>query len=124
MKTSVKRLPDAELDVMQAMWDCNVPVLRSDLEAILNESHPMALTTLLTLLNRLSDKGFIRIEKVGRASQYYPLVTKEEYLAEQSHRFLHQLCQGNVSTFASALVSGGLSKEDIEELRALLKEKL
>ena len=82
----------------------------------------MALTTLLTLLTRLSERGFLRIEKEGRRAQYVPLVAKEEYLAEQSRRFLDKLCGGSLSTFATALCSSGLSKEDIAKLRQLLEK--
>ena len=120
----IRRLPDAEFEVMQAIWACEVPVLRETISEILEKTHPMAPTTLLTLLARLSEKGFIRIEKVGRRSQYEPLVSKQEYLADQSKRFFHQLCQGNISTFASALCDSGISKEDIATLRKLLDEDL
>lgn len=81
----------------------------------------MALTTLLTLLTRLSEKEFIRIEKEGRSSRYIPLVTKEAYLAEQGNRFFNKLCSGSLSTFATALCNSGLTKEEIAELRNLLE---
>lgn len=121
MNSTIRRLPDAELEVMQAIWSCTPPVARTDIENILKDTHPMALTTLLTLLSRLSEKGFIKIEKVSRSASYYPLVTKQEYLAQQSNRFLHQLCGGNLSTFASALCDSGLTKEEISKLRDLLE---
>ena len=116
-----KKLPDTELLVMQAIWACPSPVSRIDIDAIIQETHPMALTTLLTLLTRLAEKGFIRIEKKDRSSLYYPLITKEDYLAEQSKRFLYDLCGGSISTFANALCDSGISKEDLEELRSLLE---
>lgn len=120
MKSTIRRLPDAELEVMQAIWACTPPVARAEIDAILKDTHPMALTTLLTLLTRLSERGFIKIEKVGRSAQYIPLVTQEEYLAEQSKRFLDKLCGGNLSAFATALCHSGLTKEEIAELRDLL----
>ena len=122
MKSETRRLPDAELEVMQAVWACTPPVQRAEIEEILKDSHPMAQTTLLTLLTRLSERGFLKIEKVGRSARYVPLVTKEEYLAEQSRRFLDKLCGGSLSTFAAALCSSGLTKEEIAELRALMDE--
>lgn len=122
MNSSVSKLPDAELEVMQAVWECTPPVSRADIEELLKDSHPMALTTLLTLLTRLSERGFLRIEKEGRRAQYVPLVAKEEYLAEQSRRFLDKLCGGSLATFATALCSSGLSKEDIAKLRQLLEK--
>ena len=120
MNLPIRRLPDAELEVMQAIWACTPPVGRAEMDGILQDSHPMALTTLLTVLTRLSEKGFIRIEKVGRSSRYIPLVTREEYLAAQSRRFFDKLCGGNLSTFATALCNSGLTKEEISELRDLL----
>ena len=122
MKSESRRLPDAELEVMQAIWACTPPVQRAEIENILKDTHPMALTTLLTLLTRLSERGFLKIEKVGRSARYLPLVTKEKYLAEQSKRFLDKLCGGSLSTFAAALCSSGLTKEELAELRALMDE--
>ena len=119
----MKKLPDAELEVMQAIWSCKEPVLRSDIDAILKDKHPMAPTTLLTLLSRLAEKGFIRIEKSGRFANYYPLVKEEDYLAKESHRFVHQVFKGNISVFANALCDSGLTKEELNELRKLLERE-
>jgi predicted transcriptional regulator len=121
MKDKIRRLPDAEQEVMQAIWACEVPAARTDIEDILFKTHPMALTTLLTLLTRLSEKGFITIEKNGRRSYYTPCVTQEEYLASQSKNFFEKLCGGNLSIFANALCDSGLSKEELAELRTLLE---
>ncbi len=121
MKDPIRRLPDAEQEVMQAIWACKPPVARTDIEKILFSSHPMALTTLLTLLTRLSDKGFLSIEKVGRRSLYTPLVSQEVYLAAQGRTFFEKLCGRNLSTFAAALCDSGLTKEEIVELRSLLE---
>ena len=122
MSHTIRRLPDTELEVMQALWASDTPVPRAQLEERLAQTHPMATTTLLTLLSRLSEKGFVRVDKEGRKSPYAPLVTREDYLAAQSRSFIQKLCGGSLSTFASALCDSGLSKEELEELRELLKE--
>lgn len=122
MSKEIRRLPDAEQEVMQALWDCQTPTARTDIEKVLFKTHPMAMTTLLTLLTRLQEKGFITIEKSGRRSYYTPRVTREEYLASQSRSFFERLCGGNISVFANALCSSGLSREEIDELRRLLEE--
>lgn len=121
MKHSIRRLPDAEQEVMQALWACESPASRADIENVLFQTHPMAMTTLLTLLTRLSEKNFLTIEKKGRRSYYTPCITKEDYLASQSRNFFKKLCQGNLSTFANALCDSGLSKDELEELRSLLE---
>lgn len=68
MTERIRTLPDAELAVMQAVWACEAPAKRAQLAAILDKTHPMAPTTLLTVLSRLADKGFLRIEKTGRSA--------------------------------------------------------
>ena len=121
MKEHIRRLPDAEQEVMQAIWACAAPVARTDIEEILLPEHPMAMTTLLTMLTRLAEKGFISIEKQGRRSLYTPLIAQEDYLASQSKTFFEKLCGRNVSTFAAALCDSGLTREEIAELRSLLE---
>jgi len=116
------RLPDAELEVMQVLWRCEAPVARSTVEAEMAKLRPMAQTTLLTLLTRLAEKGFVQIEKQGRSSVYTPLVSQADYQARQSKRFVDQLFGGSMSAFASALTASGLSKEDLDELRKMLEE--
>lgn len=123
MNQTIRRLPDAEQEVMQALWSCRAPAARTDIEEILFQTHPMAMTTLLTLLTRLSERGFIRIEKKGRRSVYTPCITQEEYLASQSRSFFERLCGGNLSVFANALCDSGLSREEIAQLRTLLERE-
>ena len=121
MKEHIRRLPDAEQEVMQAIWACAAPVARTNIEEILFPEHPMAMTTLLTMLTRLAEKGFISIEKQGRRSLYTPLISQEDYLAAQSKTFFEKLCGRNISTFAAALCDSGLTREEIAELRSLLE---
>ncbi|MDK2866894.1 MAG: hypothetical protein PWP51_2616 [Clostridiales bacterium] len=117
----IKRLPDAELEVMRAVWECTPPVTRGDLEYILTQTHPMATTTILTLLSRLVERKFLSIEKMGRSNAYTPIISKQDYLASQSKRFFEKLCGGDVHVFANALCDSGLSEDDIETLRDLLE---
>lgn len=123
MSRNIRRLPDAELTVMQALWDCESPATRVQIAQQIPEDHVMALTTLLTLLTRLGEKGFLAVEKAGRGNIYTPLITREDYLAVQSQRFLNQLCGGSVPMLASALCRSGLSKAELTQLRQLLEEE-
>jgi predicted transcriptional regulator len=122
VKSVIRRLPDSELVVMQALWQCEPPVSRAELEQKLLPEHPMAQTTLLTLLTRLVEKGFVEARKEGRGNCYTPLITREDYLASQSRRFVDQLCGGSMSVFANALCDSGLTRQELDELRKLLEE--
>lgn len=122
MAEPIRRLPDSELTVMQAVWQATPPVSRGKLEEILLPQHPMAQTTLLTLLSRLAEKGFLQVKKSGKTNYYIPTITQDAYVSAQGRRFVDQLCGGSISAFASALCDGALSKQELQELRKLLEE--
>ena len=122
MKDSIRRLPDTELEVMQVIWDCTPPVSKSDIEEKIYTSHPMAETTLQTLLTRLSEKGFLSVTIEKRRKYYSPLISREDYQISQSKSFFQKVCGGNLSAFANALCEGGLTKDEVAQLRKLLEE--
>ena len=115
-------LPDGELEVMQIIWQCEPPVSRSTIESMLNAVKNLAPSTILTFLSRLCDKGFLKVEHQGRTNLYTPLVSQKDYLAEESRRMLDKLYGGSLSAFAVALSDSGISKDDLDELRAMLEE--
>lgn len=122
MDKDIRRLPDSELELMQIIWELEPPLSRQDIEEKLPPDRPLAPTTVLTFLDRLREKGFLRAEKRGKTNYYTPLISRREYLARESRGVLDRLFGGSVSAFATALVDGGVSREEIEQLQKLLEE--
>lgn len=118
----IRRIPESELEIMQIIWHEAAPVSRMTIESVLHKTHPLAPTTILTLLTRLCDKGFLSLQKEGRTNLYEPLVSEKEYLAVESRSFLDRLFHGSVAGFATALCDSGVKKEELEELRRLLEK--
>ena len=116
----MKRLPDAELEVMKALWAAGDDVPRSALDAGLTP-FGWAPNTVNTYLSRLADKGFVRVRRAGRENRYAPLVGREEYLAFDSRAVLDRL-YGTPRNFVAALARDGLDRGELEELQALLEE--
>ena len=73
--SKIKRLPDAELEIMNALWDADAPLTAAELETAL-PGPPRARTTLLTLLARLEEKGCVTREKQGRGYLYTAALTR------------------------------------------------
>ena len=122
MFKSIQSLPEAELTVMQALWQCSAPATRGEIETAIRPKRSMAATTLLTLLGRLEQRGFVRVEKMGKNNVYTPLVSRRDYQASQSRRFLDRVFGGSVSAFANALSEGALSEDELKQLKSLLGE--
>ena len=115
-------LPDGELEIMQIVWRHEPPVSRTDIENALGKDRALAPSTILTFLTRLCARGFLRVEPRGRTNLYTPLVSEKDYLAREGRRFLDRLYGGSLSAFAVSLCDGGVTKEELEELRRLLEE--
>ena len=62
------------------------------------------------------------MERSGRTNLYTPLISQKDYLAGESRRMLDRLYGGSLSAFAVSLSDGGVSKEELAELRKLLEE--
>ena len=119
---NMKRLPKSELEIMQIIWKEETPVSRITIEHSLQEKHPLAPTTILTLLTRLCEKGFLSLKKDGRSNLYEPLITEREYLACESRSFLDRMFGGSIAGFATALCDSGIKKEELEELKRMLEK--
>ena len=76
--SKIKRLPDAELEIMNALWDADAPLTAAELETSL-PGPPRARTTLLTLLARLEEKGCVTREKQGRGYLYTAALTRADH---------------------------------------------
>jgi len=113
----MEKLSEGEWKLMELLWE-DAPVNSTQLVARCREKLQWSKSTTYTVLRRLCRKGAAANEE----ATVTPLVTREDYLAAQSRSFIQKLCGGSLSTFASALCDSGLSKEELEELRELLKE--
>lgn len=117
----MKRLPDAELDVMMAIWKTGEKCTRMELEENLDTEKEWSATTILSMLSRLEKKGFVQVTKEGKQNVYEPLVSQEEYLQAESKTVLEKMYNNSITNFMSALYSGKKpSKKQIDELQDLL----
>ena len=116
-------LPDGELEIMQQVWDLEPPVARCEIERRLAEAGRLRKpSTITTFLTRLNERGFLDVEHRGKTNYYTPRIMRREYLAQESRSVLDRLCGGSLSMFAAALCDGGVSREELDELRRLLEE--
>lgn len=117
------RLSDAETTIMKWIWAQNRPVTAAELEEAFRPTG-WKLTTILTFLSRLADKGVLAVAKAGRANRYTAKLSESEYKAMETQQFVKQIHSGSVaSLFASLCDSDGLSPEDLEELQKLLRKE-
>lgn len=117
-----KKLGDGELDVMLAVWDAKgEPVTSSDVMKRLSEKRTWAITTLMTVLARLEEKGYLTCDRTSRTNRYTPLIQEQEYKERESRTFLNRLHRSSLPSLVSSLYqSGAVDSEDLAELRRFI----
>lgn len=121
---NLKKLPDAEFEVMKTIWANEPPITTNMLMEQLGNKKEWKLQTLITLLLRLVDRGFLRTEKNGKERTYYPLVDKEQYLKFETSSFIERFHNHSIVSLVNTLYDGKELKEaDLDELSKWLKKR-
>lgn len=115
-------ISEAESVVMQVLWKRS-PLGADDVLAALAGRKDWQESTVKTLLNRLLKKGAISSERDGRRFLYAPLLSREDWLQQESEGLLDRLFGGRLAPMVAHFTERRkLSKKDIAELKKLLQE--
>jgi BlaI family transcriptional regulator, penicillinase repressor len=116
-------LTNAEEQVMKLLWRLDKAFIRD----LLNEfpDPKPAPTTVLTLLKRMMDKGFVGYKIYGNSREYYPLVKKADYFSDHINGLIKDFFNNSTSQFASFFTNEtDMSKSELKDLRDLVDKKL
>lgn len=108
---------------MNIIWKQQKAFLKDLLDAY-PEPKP-AITTIATLLKRMTDKGFIAYNSYGRSREYYPTVKKKDYFSKHVNGLIKNFFNDSASQFASFFTQEtDLSKTELEDLKKLIDKEL
>ncbi len=114
-------LGDLELSVMQHIWACSHDGCRAaDVQQALERVRPLALTTILTTLDRLCKKGILQREREGKAYRYWATVSEEQL----QQRIVEGVLSNLIAQFPKAVAAYFAQREDTAEAGASDKEML
>ena len=115
-------LHEREMELMEVLWERGAATAAEVREAIPDE---LAYNTILTILRRLEQKGYVGHTEEGRAHRYHPLVEREQARRSALQRMLDRVFGGSPELLLTQLVSQRkLSEEEVRRLRQLLREQL
>lgn len=121
-----QKISDAELEIMKMIWGNPEETTRFSylMEAMAAQGKPCQKNTLIVLLSRLVGKGYLSATKIGRYNEYAPLISETAYQTAQTRHFIDKVYEGSVRGLVTNLITGDhLTKEEYEELKALLEER-
>jgi len=113
-------LGEQELGVLRYVTE-NGPVSVRQVADAFAESHQLARTTLLTVLERLRAKGYVEREKLDAAFVYRSTQDQKRITSNLISEFVRSKLGGSVQSFVAYLSDAeGLTKDEIEELKRVV----
>lgn len=118
MCTGAEKIQDAELEVMQVLWNSPQPVPLIEIRRALADKCGWEDSTVKTLLRRLCEKGAVELERRG---MYRAVITQAEYSRWSARRLIGKVFEGSAKKLVASLLSDGqLTEADIAELSTML----
>ena len=117
------QLGRVQLSIMQILWKKQRATAREITEA-LNQSAPVAHSTVQTLLRSLEDKGSVAHETQGRTFVFFPLVEEDKFQRNATRDLVERAFGGNVGSLVAHLLRNErISSSELNEIRRLIDQR-
>ena len=115
----IQQVSDFELELMKTIWGNGGTALYAEIaEALEKKGTPATKNTIISLLSRLIEKGFLKTNKIGRRNRYTALVSEADYRSAQTETFLDKIYEGSAKDLISTLIQKEMiSPDDYENLK-------
>jgi predicted transcriptional regulator len=119
--TSKRRRPtEAELGILRVLWEGGPRSVR-DIQRILNESRPTGYTTVLKLMQIMTEKGLVERDESQRPQIYRARYSQEHTQRQLLRDLLDRAFGGSVKELVlQALATKRSSPEELEAIEKLL----
>jgi predicted transcriptional regulator len=116
-----KLLGELESDVMEIAWRHGRVAVRRVMELLnADRQQSVAYTTVLTVMQRLAEKGLLSRTLIGKTHHYQARWSRDEFLSQSSHRIVRALVEdfGDVAIVQFLAALDHLDPERLRRLRA------
>lgn len=121
MSNTIKNLGEAELEIMQVIWETKEPVTSNYILKQLQGRRKWKLSTLMTSLSRLEDKNFLTCNRNTGTNLYTSIISENDYKSKESKHFLEKLYNNSIQNLIGTLYNNKIIKNsDMKELREFL----
>ncbi|MBM3242905.1 BlaI/MecI/CopY family transcriptional regulator [Candidatus Poribacteria bacterium] len=121
-KQTTHRPTDAELAILRVLWQRGPSTVRQ-VQETLSRDRPTGYTTVLKMMQIMTDKGLVRRDESQRAHIYHPVFAEEETQQRLVGDLIERAFGGSTTNLVmQALSAKKASPEELAEIRRLLAE--
>jgi predicted transcriptional regulator len=118
-----KDVTDAELAVLQVLWDHGSAAIREITEVVYPHDVETQYSTVKRLLTRLEDKGYVGRDRSEAVHTYEAIVDRDGLVGRRLEALADSLCEGSISPLLTHLAkSERLTKEQQDMLLSLIDD--
>ena len=122
MKKAKSTLTGQELEIMKVVWKLGTPTVRQVYEDLLKH-RKVAYTTVMTMMNILETKGYLKKRQEDRAYVYRPSKPQKQVVRSMVRDFVNRVFNGSAEPLLVHLVEEhNLSREDLDEIAQLRRK--
>ena len=122
MRTKSRTLTEQELEIMKVVWELQTATVRDVYEALLRR-RKIAYTTVMTMMNILEEKGYLKKRAEDKAHVYRPAQAKAKVIRAMVQDFVKRVFNGSAEPLLVHLVKDRhLSPKDLEKIARAIKE--
>jgi BlaI family penicillinase repressor len=123
MKERKVDVTEAELALLQTLWDHGPATIRQLVERVYQQTGTSVYATVQKLLDRLEAKGCVERNRSGPVHVFRPAINRDDLIGRRLRAVADSLCGGSLSPLLTHLVEGrGLTDKERRELRALVEK--
>jgi BlaI family transcriptional regulator, penicillinase repressor len=122
MRTASRTLTGQELEIMKVVWELRQATVRGVYEK-LREQRPIAYTTVMTMMNILEQKGFLKkLPAEGRAFIYQSVRPRKQVIRSMVREFVDRVFNGSAEPLVVHLVEDRrLSEKELKEIARMIE---
>ena len=122
MELHEKSLTPTEWNLMECLWE-HAPRTGREAAEYMAASQGWSRSTTLTLLRRMTAKGFIECHEENGVKVFLPLIARTDAAVRETDSFLSRVYRGSVSTLLSAVTQRqSLTRQEIDELYEIIRQ--
>jgi len=115
-------LTEAEWIIMKVVWE-NEPCAAGTVQEALANSKDWAYSTIKTTMDRMANKGFLKIQKIRNLQLFSSVISEVDAKRGEFRKMLKRAFDGALTPMMQFLIEHeGLSKEQASQLRKLVNK--